>query len=744
MKAEQWQKVKAIVNQALELSAKERPNFLEQAFAQDETLRQEVESLIAFHYKAGNFLEDPAIKDVTNLYISKNFLDKADRGNIKTLSYKDEKLAKDSSSFNIKELVNSDVKLLIGKTLDEQYKIEDLLGVGGMGIVYQANHTLLQRKVAIKIMSPKIMDDNVYKQLFIREGRIATKFIHPNSVNVYDLRESSDGLIYLVLEYVQGQPLDQVLKTGKIFSPKEACKLLAPIASALDTAHLAGIVHRDLKPSNIMVGYNDDFSTTKLLDLGIAKITQQAATSELSITAMHFVLGTPYYMSPEQWEKRSDIDGRADIYSLAIIFYQIIAGKRPFEATTLESLIYQHANEMPKPLNEIMESVPELFSQVVAQAMAKDRNKRPTSCQEFISKLQRALEKQQLNQQVNKNLPLTLPITEEVIGKLYTNKISNTRETNNKTFVSIITISTIAIILITAGLFFVNTLIINKTKDILEPIAYKPLVPNTLLESKDKFTTAKVNKEGEIIETKTKEIGSFVIGLGDKVTMLSIPAGEFSMGESVGYENYSEITQPVHQVKIKAFFISKFEITQKQWQAVALLPKVNIELNPIPSEFEGENLPIENVSWQECQEFCARLSKKTGKNYRLPTEAEWEYAARAGTNEAFVFGEAMNLDFANYNGQQTTNVGNYKYANEFGLLDVHGNVWEWCQDSWHENYKDAPQNESVWQVSEDDFLKVIRGGSWTTNNIDCRLASRSTRILDTRRNDLGFRLALSK
>jgi formylglycine-generating enzyme required for sulfatase activity len=163
-------------------------------------------------------------------------------------------------------------------------------------------------------------------------------------------------------------------------------------------------------------------------------------------------------------------------------------------------------------------------------------------------------------------------------------------------------------------------------------------------------------------------------------------------------------------VTVGSFYIGKFEVTQRQWRAVALMPKVNRDLNTNPSQFAGDDLPVEQVSWDDAMEFCARLSRATGRSYRLPSEAEWEYACRAGTTTAFSFGETITAGVENYNGnypwrdavkgayrEKTVAVGSLGVPNGFGLYDMHGNVGEWCMDNWHENYSGAPGDGSVWE-----------------------------------------------
>ncbi|MFM6869409.1 MAG: formylglycine-generating enzyme family protein, partial [Dolichospermum sp.] len=190
---------------------------------------------------------------------------------------------------------------------------------------------------------------------------------------------------------------------------------------------------------------------------------------------------------------------------------------------------------------------------------------------------------------------------------------------------------------------------------------------------------------------------------------IAVPAGIFLMGSPENEEGNRNEERPQHEVTIKPFLMSEYPITQAQWRAVAALEKVNIDLEADPSCFKGDNRPVECVSWNDTQEFCARLSNHTKKPYRLPSEAQWEYACRAGTTTPFYFGDRITTELANYCGYyaygdgttggyqgETTKVGILKVANAFGLHDMHGNVWEWCQDDWHNNYIDAPIDGTAW------------------------------------------------
>ncbi|MEO0869741.1 MAG: formylglycine-generating enzyme family protein [Cyanobacteria bacterium J06642_11] len=222
--------------------------------------------------------------------------------------------------------------------------------------------------------------------------------------------------------------------------------------------------------------------------------------------------------------------------------------------------------------------------------------------------------------------------------------------------------------------------------------------------------------------------------------MVLIHEGTFMMGspKDQGYDS----ERPQHEVTIRPFLMGKYPVTQEQWRTVAALPKIERDLKAAPSSFKGDNHPVERVSWYDAVEFCKRLSKKTGREYRLPSEAEWEYACRAGTTTLFYFGESLTSEQANYGRGttgQTTDVGSFP-ANNFGLHDMHGNVLEWCLDHWHENYEGAPIDGSAWISSDKNALRLLRGGSWCYGPGVCRSVNRNRDARDFRSSLIGFRV----
>ena len=246
--------------------------------------------------------------------------------------------------------------------------------------------------------------------------------------------------------------------------------------------------------------------------------------------------------------------------------------------------------------------------------------------------------------------------------------------------------------------------------------------------------------------------------------MMQIPAGTFLMGSPEDELERRDNEGSQHKVTLPQFFMSKYPITQAQWRVVATLPQVKRELEDNPSRFKGALRPVESVSWYDAVEFCDRLTVLTNRQYRLPTEAEWEYACRAGTTTPFHFGETITTDLANYRGtdneetnwsgsygdgpkgkyrQATIPVDQFEGANAFGLCDMHGNVWEWCQDYWHDNYKGAPTDGSAWIAGSDSKRRVRRGGSFNNFPSLCRSAYRNDYEPDIGDFTFGFRVCCS-
>jgi formylglycine-generating enzyme required for sulfatase activity len=283
-----------------------------------------------------------------------------------------------------------------------------------------------------------------------------------------------------------------------------------------------------------------------------------------------------------------------------------------------------------------------------------------------------------------------------------------------------------------------------------QPPVATPLSPAPFASpSSFSFEVVTVNGTGQVVNREQKSARYFTEDLGGGVSleMVAIPDGEFMMGSPAGELKRENDEGPQRRVKIARFFIGRFVVTQAQWQAV---------MGNNPSRFNSKNQPVETVSWNDAQAFCQKLSRQTERTYRLPSEAEWEYACRAGTTTPFHFAPMITTDLANYYGDSTygsgskgqyrnqiTRVGSFP-ANGFGLNDMHGNVWEWCLDHWHDDYTGAPTHGSAWVENGDSRFRVLRGGAWNFDPPEsCRSANRDMDSPKDRYFNTGFRIVIS-
>ncbi|MBD2325803.1 SUMF1/EgtB/PvdO family nonheme iron enzyme [Alkalinema sp. FACHB-956] len=303
----------------------------------------------------------------------------------------------------------------------------------------------------------------------------------------------------------------------------------------------------------------------------------------------------------------------------------------------------------------------------------------------------------------------------------------------------------------------------------VQPLPFQPPPKPPFRKPQPPFP-GKSQQQGWIQIRERQTAQGYIEKLGDALTleMVQIPGGSFMMGQTEaekaqfisvldeeGYQNYYACELPQHSVTVPSFFMGRYPVTQAQWQFVAGLELVDRELNPDPANFKGDNRPVEQIAWHDAIEFCGRLSRYTNREYSLPSEAQWEYACRAGTTTPFHFGETIDSSIANYDGKyaygrghkgisrrQTTTVGLFKVANAFGLYDMHGNVWEWCFDHWHESYQGAPTDSFPWidVGGSESTPRMLRGGSWDDFPGYCRSAARSRARADYRITDIGFRV----
>lgn len=259
---------------------------------------------------------------------------------------------------------------LIGTTLAGKYKIEELIKSGGMGTVYRGKHILMDKTVAIKVLRPSLAVDQAVVARFSREAKAVSRISHPNAVIVTDFGEDEKGVVFLVMEYLDGRTLKDIIKSEGPMQLKRVVEIIRQVSGALDVAHSQGVIHRDLKSDNIMLSRTNG-EWAKVLDFGIAKIQQPEGARDIEITAANLVVGTPQYMSPEQCAQSAPLDTRSDIYSLGIIVYEMLAGRVPFTGESPTVIMMKHVQDPPPSILTARPDLPAAVDDVVRRALAK-------------------------------------------------------------------------------------------------------------------------------------------------------------------------------------------------------------------------------------------------------------------------------------------------------------------------------------------------------------------------------------
>lgn len=367
MDAERLKRTEEIFHAALEISPAERQSFLDESCGGDEDLRREVESLLAVNRTSNNIFDTPP-----------------------------ESLAAEMFSQRKKQTN------LTGKKISH-YKIKRLLGKGGMGEIYLANDTKLDRRVALKILPPEFAEVKDRMKRFVREAKSASALNHPNIITIYEINEV-DGTHFIAEEFIDGKTLNQYVKSNPL-NFKSALEIAIQIASALDEAHCVGIVHRDIKPDNVMIREN---GLVKILDFGIAKLTTppesdaKAAKAIKSGTTPGMIIGTVNYMSPEQ-AKGKEVDARSDIFSFGVVLYEMISGHLPFEGETAMEMIGAILKDEPKPLNKT--EVPSGIEKIIGKCLRKDRNERYQTIKDVLIDVRDVKQELEFQNKVERTVP---------------------------------------------------------------------------------------------------------------------------------------------------------------------------------------------------------------------------------------------------------------------------------------------------------------------------------------------------
>jgi eukaryotic-like serine/threonine-protein kinase len=610
--------------------------------------------------------------------------------------------------------------------LHNQYEFNpetDLIAKGGFAEVYLAFDRNLNKKVAIK----RFVKDAGTAGSVIKEIQKSIDFNHPNIIRYFNCftQEYKDHLgrtiteEYGVMEYANAGNLGDIIKGDKKLSEEQFKQILLGILDGLQYLHSRNpsVIHRDLKPSNILLHQENGQLIPKICDFGISK-ELQGTVSQTGTAA----LGTIDYMAPEQ------INGSApspatDLWALGCMVYEYFVGQPPFgkatQGASAQQVYHKVLNgQMDK---NVLQQIPEPFRALVKQCLVVDKEKRVKSAEE---------------------------VKQLVHAKVFTKPIKNPEdEPIEYGWLILVFIA----LMIWGVLYYMAENRYKKPPDFERSSAQ--ISSDNSQDSNSSLSKQEVDEvdSTDPIEFKREEelkdkgaIDSelpFVIGELIR-NMNSIPGGTFTMGCSPGDDMCWDDESPRHRVTLSTFKMGKFEVTQAQWQAV---------MNNNPSHFKNcDNCPVENVSWNDAQEFIKKLNQMTGMKFRLPKEAEWEYAARGGTTTRFYTGNCLSTQQANYDGnypasgcssgtyrEKTLPVGSFS-PNGFGLYDMHGNVWEWCSD-WYGAYSSGNQTNP--KGPSTGYDRVRRGGSWAGIARDCRVSYRIIYTLAYRDSDLGFRLA---
>ncbi len=660
-----------------------------------------------------------------------------------------------------------------------KYTVSSEIGRGGMGIVYRALDPYIGRTVAVKTVRLDLLRQETGKdealKRFLREAQAAGNLSHPNIVTIYEVGEH-EGLIYIAMEHIEGASLEAMLQQGRKFSLEEIVRLVAQVSAALDYAHGKGIVHRDIKPANILVGGDLKVS---IVDFGIAR----TAASTMTQTGM--LMGTPRYMSPEQISGKK-VDSRADIFSLGAILYELLTQRNPFEGESITTVIYKIMHAELPPLSDYDRQLPAALDAVVRKALARDADARYATCAELLAGLRgclpsaspgdagsegrAGLEQTQLLRNGERTvlqapaarsrrwLPAMAALVLFVLAAVVAvrhfsrrpapvpppsaatleeaptgNAAGETAQEEAPTLATDSTAPVAPAVVPEERPASPPGSAAAKTKPVGEDAAAEPLPvreqepPPVPVKSQPPPNAARNSR------------GFLEAVFFNGTAMVQIPAGEFTIGSPPGQGDDDE--HPAHRVFISAYWLGKSEVTFAQFDAFCA------ESNrPLPKD-EGwgrGSRPVIHVSWDDADAYCRWLSQKSGRRFRLPSEAEWEKAAR----ERYPWGrKTPDRTLVNMKGRDdgyefTAPVGAFPPgASSFGILDMAGNVWEWTSD-WYDAgyYASSPGRDPRGPAGGES--RSVRGGSWANGPELIRSANRSSERPGNRLNVLGFRVAM--
>ncbi|MFN6175205.1 MAG: SUMF1/EgtB/PvdO family nonheme iron enzyme [Dolichospermum sp.] len=644
--------------------------------------------------------------------------------------------------------------------LQQRYRVQCQLGRGGFGVTYEINEVRTNQAKVLKVL---INNDPKAVELFKQEADVLSQLHHSGIPHVeldayfeYYPYNSQNPIHCLVMEKVVGEDLEKYMQKRGLrpINQTTAIEWLKDLIIILEQVHNKNFFHRDIKPSNIML--RSESAELVLIDFGtVRKVTSTVFKQQGGVTG---IISAGY--TPSEQINNNAVP-QSDFFALGRTFVYLLTGKEP-----LDPIMYDSYNERLNWRNhapQISSMLADLLDDMM-QRLYKDRPQNTQVILQRIAAIEKALQSPKPQPPKPQALKVQPPKPQAPI-----------QPTGRRGFIKTasLVVGSMTLAVVGQNLFSGNKNQNTTSRNTSTPeptpenttsrntSTPEPTPENTTSRNTStpenipsnnlktfSFEVVTTDATGNITNRRNASAKYFTEDLGNGVTleMVEIPGGTFIMGSPASEAERASDEGPQRQVTVPSFYMGKYELTQAQYQAI---------MGTNPSYFKGNNRPVESVSWDDAVEFCKKLSQKTQKNYRLPSEAEWEYACRARTTTPFYFGESITPELVNYEGSypyasaskgqyrgQTTDVGTFP-PNAFGLYDMHGNVWEWCQDDYQENYINAPTDGSAWNSRSSSYARLLRGGSWDSFARYCRAAIRLRNSRDARDFNYGFRVVSS-
>ena len=613
-----------------------------------------------------------------------------------------------------------------------KYELQEQIGQGGFGTVYRAIDITLDREVAIKVLLSQMTTDLYFLEKFREEAKMVAALNSPNIVTIHGFDEI-DGYVFITMQYLSGGSLKQKLDEQGAISYKEAFRIMQQICSGLQVAHKKGLVHRDIKPANILFDQEDNAVVS---DFGLAKAVRQFSLSPADSAGG---LGTPAYSAPELWEGKPPASTATDIYSLGCVLSEMLTGEKLFDGDSTKIIITQHLVADPKLPEHFPQDTSSETWEVIKKALAKDPLERYQTAEEFMNALHEP-EESGISQVMEKSQPTseskekereehTVSEVESNSSKNESSKYSKNPDEGNQD----IKITSENGDEKSGG---------EKPKALMWKNILRGFIISLLIITIAIFVWAKLAPLVDGGNDLGEGAGTIMISPRDNMPMVYIPSGEFLMGSDDGEDDNEG---PEHTVFLGAYWIDQTEVTNAMYEecveAGACEKPAYIISNSGKLYFgfsQFDNFPVIFVNWDQANDYCTWVGRQ------LPTEAQWEKAARGVDGRPYPWGgaepEESLANFKNNMGY-TTEVGSYPNgASPYGVLDMAGNVSEWVADWYDGGYYSSQDKWSNPTGPNTGIYRVIRGGSWNYKSIYIRTTNRGwSTVPSSSRSILGFR-----